>query len=160
MGCSSASLGQAVAPAPAYRTAPQPAATGPQPVPRAVFIQTMDAEFGQADADKNGILTKAKIESAQRSVALLTLQSRNRPAFAALDKDRNGSLSQAEFAALSSQPPPPNPDAALTQTDGNRDGQVTLVEYRAGKLVNFDKMDGDRDGIVSVAEMKAGGLIK
>ena len=120
----------------------------------------MEAEFQQADADKNGILTKAEIETAQRRVALLTLQNRNRAAFAALDKDRNGMLSQAEFGALSTQPPPPNPGAVLTQTDGNRDGQVTLVEYRTGKLANFDKMDADRDGIVSVAEMKAGGLIK
>ena len=44
--------------------------------------------------------------------------------------------------------------------DANRDGSVTLVEYRAGKLVNFDRMDTDKDGIVSAAEMRAAGIIR
>ena len=54
----------------------------------------------------------------------------------------------------------PNAAPVLAQTDTNRDGQITMVEYRAGKLANFDRMDSDKDGIVSVAEMKAAGVIK
>ena len=44
--------------------------------------------------------------------------------------------------------------------DLNRDGSVTLVEYRTAKLVNFDRMDSDKDGVVSPAEMKAAPLLR
>ena len=69
-------------------------------------------------------------------------------------------LCQAEFASLNLPTPPVNAGVLLSQVDLNRDGQVTLVEYRTGKLRNFDSMDVDKDGIVSVAEMKTGGLVK
>ena len=42
----------------------------------------------------------------------------------------------------------------------NRDGQITLIEFRTSKLANFDRMDSDKDDIVRDAEMKAAGLIK
>ena len=56
----------------------------------------------------------------------------------------------------------PQPDAAKepAQVDANRDGKATLVEFRTGKLVNFDRMDADKDGVVSPPEMRAAGLIK
>jgi Ca2+-binding EF-hand superfamily protein len=138
---------------------PKPAA-GAVAVPRNVFITTMDSEFKKMDADKNGILTKKEIEDFQRSTSILVAQRRNVALFQALDKDKNGQLSPAEFASLPMTTPPPNAAPILAATDGNRDGQVTLIEYRAGKLRNFDAMDADKDGIVSPAEMKAAGLIK
>jgi Ca2+-binding EF-hand superfamily protein len=138
---------------------PKPAA-GAVAVPRNVFITTMDAEFKKMDADKNGILTKKEIEDFQRSTSILVAQRRNVALFQALDKDKNGQLSPAEFASLPMNIPPPNAAPILAATDGNRDGQVTLIEYRAGKLRNFDSMDADKDGIVTPAEMKAAGLIK
>ena len=130
------------------------------PVPRTEFIQVMDTEFKQMDADKNGILTKKEIEDFQRSTSILIARQRNVALFQALDKDKNGQLTPAEFANLPMNVPPPNPAPVLTQTDTNRDGQITMVEYRTGKLASFDRMDADKDGIVSVAEMKAAGLIK
>jgi Ca2+-binding EF-hand superfamily protein len=48
----------------------------------------------------------------------------------------------------------------LQRFDSNHDGVISLVEYRAGTLANFDKLDTDKDGVVTPAEMKAGGLIK
>jgi Ca2+-binding EF-hand superfamily protein len=132
----------------------------PGPVPRTVFIQTMDAEFKQQDADKNGILTKKEIEDFQRATSALVAQQRNVAFFQALDKDKNGQLTAAEFAALPMSVPKPNAVPVFAQTDANRDGQVTAVEYRAGKLRNFDNMDTDKDGTVTAAEMKAAGLIK
>ena len=142
--------------------APRPAApqSNAQPVPRTTFIQTMESEFRAMDADKNNILTKKEIEDFQRSASAILAQRRNAAVFQALDKDNNGSLSPGEFAAVPMNVPAPNAAPVLAQTDANRDGSVTLVEYRAGKLVNFDRMDTDKDGIVSPAEMKAAGLIK
>jgi hypothetical protein len=132
----------------------------PAPVARTVFIQTMDTEFSKMDADKNGILTKKEIEDYQRALTMFVAQSRNVALFQALDKDKNGTLTPAEFAALPMNVPPANAAPVFAQADLNHDNQVTRVEYRAGKLTNFDRMDTDKDGIVTAAEMRAAGLIK
>lgn len=140
-----------------------PAASRPAaavPVPRAAFIQTMDAEFGIMDADKNKIVTKAEIEQFQRAAALREAQARVRALFAQLDRDRNGQLSSAEFERLAIASPSPNAMPVLSQNDLNRDGKITLVEYRTAKLANFDRMDADKDGVVSITEMTTAGLIK
>lgn len=129
-------------------------------MPRAVFIQTMENEFRVMDADKNNVLTKKEIEDSQRAASAILAQRQNAAAFQMLDKDKNGALSPGEFAAVPMRVAQPNAAPVLAQTDANRDGSVTLVEYRAGKLVNFDRMDTDKDGVVSPAEMKAAGLIK
>ncbi|MEO6580343.1 MAG: EF-hand domain-containing protein [Sphingomicrobium sp.] len=140
----------------------QGASTTPQavPIPRATFIATMDAEFKKVDADKNGIITTKEVEDFQRAIAGLVAQQRNVALFQALDSDKNGQVSPAEFTRLPMNNPQPNSAQFLGQVDGNRDGKVTLVEYRSGKLVNFDRADADKDGVVSVPEMKAAGIIK
>lgn len=120
----------------------------------------MDAQFGVMDADKNNVLTRKEIEDFQRAALARMAQRQNAATFQSLDKDKNGALSPGEFAALPMNLPRPNAAPVLAQTDSNRDGSITLVEYRASKLVNFDRMDSDKDGIVSPAEMKAAGLIK
>jgi hypothetical protein len=137
-----------------------PTNAGPVPIPRTTFIETMDSQFRLMDADKNGILTRKEIEDFQRATAMLVAQERNVALFKALDKDKNGQLSPAEFAALPMNVPAANAAPVLAQTDGNHDGQVTLIEYRAGKLRNFDAVDADKDGVASLAEQKAAGIIK
>ena len=161
-GSGSSALAQSARPpAPRPATPSAPAATpGGVAIPRAMFIETMDSEFRKMDADKNGILTKKEIEDFQRATSILVAQRRNVAFFQALDKDKNGQLTPAEFAALPMSVPQPNAAPVLAQTDANRDGQVTLVEYRSGKLQNFDRLDTDKDGVVSPTEMKAAGLAK
>ena len=130
------------------------------PVPRAAFIQTMDGEFGKMDADKDKMLTRVEVEQFQRAAALAEAQARARTMFNQLDADRNGQLSLAEFGKMAITPPQPNPALVLGPSDLNRDGKVTLIEYRTAKLANFDRMDADKDGVVSVVEMKAAGIVK
>ena len=132
----------------------------PVAVPRTAFIQTMDTEFNKMDANKDKLVTRTEIEQFQRAVAVVEAQARARALFNQLDSDRNGQLSVTEFARMAGAPAAPNPAAVLGPGDLNRDGQVTLVEFRTSKLANFDRMDSDKHGIVSVAEMKAAGLIK
>lgn len=132
----------------------------PDPIPRATFILTMDAEFRKMDADKNGLLTRQEIDGFLRATSVLAAQQRNAALFQALDKDQNGQLSALEFGGLPMSVAQPSAAQDLAQVDANRDGQATLIEYRAGKLVNFDRMDADKDGVVSPAEMRAAGLIK
>ena len=134
--------------------------TGPVPVQRSQFIATMDAEFKVRDADKNGIVTKEEIEAYQRSLFARANQERRAALFQQLDADKNGQLSKTEFGGLNLPTLPVDATPLLSTVDLDRNGRVTLVEYRTGKLRNFDRMDADKDGIVSVAEMKAGGVIK
>jgi len=156
--CATGAIGQGAKSGQAQR--PAAAALAPEPVARSIFIATMDAEFKKMDADKNGILTRREIEDFQRATLGLAAKQRNLAIFTALDADKNGQLSPTEFARLPMSLGKPDAAPILAQVDGNRDGQATLIEYRVGKLRNFDQMDVDKDGVVSVAEMKAAGVYK
>ena len=149
-----------VAAAPAFGQPKPAAAAANQPLARTQFIADMDAEYRKMDADKNGQLTRIEIEQYQKLQAVAQASARNRAWFSQLDADKNGQLSPAEFGKMAVASQPPNATPVLSQTDLNRDGRVTLVEYRTAKLANFDRMDADKDGIVTVPEMKAAGLVK
>ena len=112
------------------------------------------------DADKNGQVTRSETEAFQRAVAVAESGARARALFSKLDTDRNGQLSMAEFAKAQSGPPQVNGQPFVTQLDANKDGKVSLVEHRAGKLRRFDNIDSDKDGTVTAAEMRAAGVIK
>jgi Ca2+-binding EF-hand superfamily protein len=111
------------------------------------------------DADKDKIVTKAEIEQFQRAANLRQAQAKARALFARLDADKNGQLSVTEFEQMAS-PTSPNAAPVLAQNDLNKDGKISIVEYRTAKLANFDRMDTDKDGVVTVPEMKAAGLVK
>ena len=129
-------------------------------VPRALFITQMDQEFGKMDADKNGKVTRAEIEGYDRAVALGNARTRAQATFNQLDIDRNGQLSPAEFMKLVTASPAVDGRPMLATLDLNKDGQISLIEHRAGKLSNFDRIDADKDGVVTVAELKAAGVGK
>jgi Ca2+-binding EF-hand superfamily protein len=129
-----------------------------QPIPRTQFIADMDTQFRKMDADKNGLLSRVEIEQFQKLTAIAEAQARNRALFAQLDADKNGQLSPAEFARVNAPAPAANATPMLNREDGNRDGQISLVEHRTATLANFDRLDTDKDGTVTPAEMKAGGI--
>ena len=131
-----------------------------EPVARLAFIATMDTEFKKMDADKNSVLTRKEIDDFERIKVALAARQRNGALFRLLDSDKNGLLTAGEFASLPMNMPTPDVVGILSQTDSNHDGKVTLIEFRSGKLVNFDRMDSDKDGIVSVSEMRAAGIIR
>ncbi len=159
-GLQSVAAAQVPLSAPAQPAASGTAAAGLEPVTRPAFVQAMDAEFRQMDTDHNGILTKTEIENNQKKLFAEIAQERNRAMFDKLDVDKNGQLSRGEFAALAMLNRQPNAAPLLAQVDINHDGSVTLLEFRTGKLRNFDNMDTDKDSVVSVEELKAAGLIK
>ena len=137
------------------------AAPAAVPIPRAQFIVEMDAQFHKMDADRNGLITRTEVEAYQRGVALAATAQRARTAFTALDADKNGQLSFAEFEKLvAAQPVTANGQPFMAQMDLSKDGQISLIEHRTATLANFDRMDTDKDGVVSPAEMKAAGLGK
>lgn len=129
-------------------------------VPRATYITVQDGEFRKMDADKDGQVTRAEAEAFQRADAVARAGQRARAVFNQLDADRNGQLSFAEFAKTQSGAPQVNAQPFIAQLDLNKDGRVSLVEHRAGKLRYFDNIDTDKDGVVTAAEMKAAGVLK
>ena len=133
--------------------------TGAQPILRANFVAQMDAQFGKVDGDKNGQLSREEIEQFEKQKALAEAQARNEAWFEQLDTNKNGQLSAAEFAKMVREPPAPSAQPMLSREDGNRDGQVSLVEHRVATLANFDRIDADKDGVVTPAEMAAGGVV-
>ena len=136
----------------------QPTATGQ--VPRADYITTMDTEYRKMDGDKNGKVTRAEIEAFERGAALGQARARAQALFTQLDVDRSGQLSPAEFGKMVSGSPSVDGRPLLAKLDTNKDGSISLVEHRAGKLAYFDQIDSDKDGVVSTAEMRAAGVIK
>lgn len=130
-----------------------------EPLTRAQFIQQMDAEFARLDADQSGFVTAEEIVASQRSAAQAEALRQNQVVFARLDQDGNGSLSPQEFAALANPGAVPvDATPLMQQFDGDRDGTITLIEYRVTTQANFDRVDGDRDGIVTPMEMRAAGV--
>ncbi len=135
-------------------------AQGSGDVPRATYINVQDGEFRKMDADNDSQVTRAEAEAFQRSVALAQSGARARALFGQLDSDRNGQLSFAEFARTQSGAAQVNGQPFIAQLDLNKDGRVSLIEHRAGKLRYFDNIDTDKDGTVTAAEMKVAGVIK
>ena len=129
-------------------------------VPRTDYIAQMDLEFGKMDADKNHQVTRAEIEAYDRATAVANARSRAQATFIQLDVDKNGQISQAEFMKLVTGTPSADGRPLLAKLDSNKDGQISLIEHRAGKLSYFDQIDGDKDGVVTIAEMKAAGVVK
>lgn len=136
-------------------------ATADQPLARADFIQQMDAEFKRYDGDGSGTVVPEEVAAAQRSAAQTEALRRNGEVFQSLDRDGSGTLGPDEFAALvDTTDVQADPDPLMAQFDTDRDGVVTLVEYRIVTQANFDRIDTDRDGIVSPAEMRAANIIR
>jgi Ca2+-binding EF-hand superfamily protein len=149
----------ALASAPLVAQQPRAVAAPQSPdVLRAAFIATMDAEFRRRDTDGNGTITRAELERFEGAAAFAAAQLQNRDLFRRLDADRNGMLSPGEFAALVGAPAAPDVSAQMSRLDGNRDQQVSLIEYRAATLAGFDRLDTDHDGIVTAAELRAGNI--
>ena len=138
--------------------AARPSVQQAQPLPRSLFISNMDLEFKKMDADHDGYLTAKEVEAYLTAQIIAAAEARKRALFTALDTDHDGKLTVDEFMRLPSNEPAPNPKPMIDHFDANHDGKVSLIEYRAGTLVSFDRLDTDKDGIVTPAEMKAGGI--
>lgn len=149
-----AAVALAAAPAPAQ----PPRAAAPPPIPRATFIDNMNADFARMDTNHDGKLSRAEIEAWQQKQAAAEIMARNHAIFVQLDTNHDGQLSPEEFSRFHAEPPPPNATPMLQRFDTNHDGVISEVEFRAGTLANFDRLDTNKDGVVDAAEMKAGGV--
>lgn len=139
---------------------PTPAATqAPQQVTKAQFQQNVDARFGAVDTNKDGMLTREEITTAQAKAlqqAQAAESQRIEAEFKKLDTNHDNQLSLAEFkAAAPSLRAAETPDKMIADLDSNKDGKVSAAEYRAQPLANFDKADANHDGTLTAAELAA-----
>ena len=134
-------------------------AAAPEPLTRQTFIAQMDAEFKRLDGDGNGMVVAEEIVASQQQAAQAEAIRQNQQVFAQLDRDGNGMLSPQEFAALANPSAiPTDASPLMTQFDTDKDGIITLVEYRISTQANFDRVDSDRDGVITDMEMRAAGI--
>jgi Ca2+-binding EF-hand superfamily protein len=125
----------------------------PQPVSKAAFLSAMQGEFAEIDANKDGTVSTAEVDSA-RNKAVATLAARRaETAFAQLDTDKNGTLTPAEFAKLI-KPADKLPPSPIMGFDANKDGRITTAEYKAGMEARFARLDANKDGVVTPAEAR------
>jgi Ca2+-binding EF-hand superfamily protein len=154
----SPALATAAAPAAAPKTvAPKPAA---QALTRAAMTNQLDKTFKAIDTNGDGTVTAAEIGAAELKVLQQragAARTRMDAEFGKLDTNHDGQLSKVEFMAASPQAPTAAPNGAtlLARLDKNKDGKVTVDEYRAPQLAAFDRLDTNHDGTISATERQA-----
>ena len=131
-----------------------------KPVTQAEISAKLDADYADMDGDKDGKVTPAEIDArlVKSAEAKIELIKKDRDAaFAKLDTNSDGSISRAEFDEKAKLPTIKQPDAKpfLDRFDADKDGAITLEEFRGPTLANFAKMDANKDGTVTPSEANA-----
>jgi len=111
------------------------------------------------DTNHDGVLDSSEVTAAQQKeleAARAAEQQQFDAEFAKLDTNHDGSLSKAEFMAAAS-PVQLNqtPQQAIADVDSNKDGKISLQEFEARPLANFNKVDANHDGVITVQEIQA-----
>jgi hypothetical protein len=152
-----------------------------QALTRAAVEARVQAQFGRADADRDGFITQteaqARVDAARASRAEHRAERQAQRGehrarlFTQLDANRDGVISRAEFESR------PNFRAdrmgrrgfraerrgqrggfagfgqrRFEAADANRDGRISLAEAQAQALARFERLDANRDGRVTPDE--------
>ena len=142
-------------------TAPAKPAAAAKPAPtRAAVMKSLETNFKAIDTNGDGTLSQAEIAAAEAKTVqqrIATFRTRVEGEFTKLDTNKDGILTKAEFMAAAPQAPAttPNGSKMLAQLDKNKDGKISLDEYRAITLAQFDRLDTNKDGTISDAERQA-----
>ena len=143
-----------VAAAPSLAQAPAKPGAAVTSISRAMVVANAESEFKKVDTNNDGQMSRVEIETFQTASAVEMLTARNKAVFAALDADKNGQISAAEFAKLNSAPPKVDATNVL-RIDSNKDGKISLAEHRGATIATFTQFDTNKDGALSAAEVQA-----
>lgn len=99
--------------------------------------------FRQADADKDGKVTRAEFAAARNA------------RFAGIDTDKDGVLEVSELRAWKRSWPSRVRDARFKALDADGDGRIGAEEFVAQRKAAFAGIDSDKDGAVGKAEFDA-----
>lgn len=108
----------------------------------------MGRMWANADANKDGAISKAEFEAARAQ------------RFALMDGDKDGFVTEAEMRASLPNGGRRLPQAAGAQAggagarlDANGDGKVSKAEFVDGGAAQFARLDADKDGRIDKAEL-------
>jgi len=155
------------------------------PITRAAMQAQVARQFAMTDANRDGFVTKVEAEA---RMAAMGPRRQARPAksnsdhFAELDRDRNGSISRAEFDAHHANAKENRAERRESRMerradrmehreirgtglrinarqferfDANKDGLLSLAAAQVRPLARFTAADGNRDGTVTIEERRA-----
>jgi hypothetical protein len=155
-----AALALAAMPAATLAAQPEAKDEASKPITKAEISAKLDADYADMDTDKDGKVTAAEIDarlvkSAEAKIEMI--KKERDAAFAKLDTNSDGTISRSEFDEKAKLPAMKLPDAKpfLDRFDSNKDGAISLDEFRGPTLANFAELDADHDGTVSPAEANA-----
>ena len=131
-----------------------------KPITKVQIGAKLDSDFADMDADKDGKLTAAEVDARlvkSAEAKIEELKKERDATFAKLDTNSDGSISRAEFDERAKLPTIKQPDAKpfLDRFDADKDGAITLEEFRGPTLANFARMDSNHDGTLTPAEANA-----
>lgn len=118
-----------------------------------------------ADTNGDGMISKEEF-AAMKRIALLPEEKREE-LFKRLDKDGNGSLNREELGKLiRAQDGKHQMMPRLWELDKNKDGAISLEEFKAGEFIKklppegqealFRRLDANGDGVISAKDHPAG----
>ena len=133
----------------AYAQAPQE----PKTSLRTDVQKQVDRTFDQADVNNDGFLSRNET-NAMASKSAQPVIERMEKEFAAMDKDKNGQLSLAEFKAAANSRLAGQAVVGADRLDTNKDGKISPAEFRTPILSTFDRADTNKDGKLTAEEAK------
>ncbi|HOY77875.1 MAG TPA: EF-hand domain-containing protein [Hyphomonadaceae bacterium] len=140
---------------------------------KAEFDAGQRARFNEIDTNKDGFITAEERQAHHKAAADTHRAELAKARFADLDKDKNGQLSQSEFATGGPRPDgkgsdrdhggprkggPGKPERVKADGDretADKDLKVSFAEFSARGAEAFARADANKDGTVTVAELQA-----
>lgn len=125
------------------------------------FSDVRERRMAAVDADRDGGVNREEFLAAERKAA----ERRRTRIFKRFDRDGDGEISRAEFAARGSRAvAKARRSGAFTRIDRNGDGKISGAEFIAAASKRaerrservFRSLDKNRDGVISRAERDAG----
>jgi len=128
------------------------------PTTRAEVIKLLDARFAKIDANADGGLTPAELQTIEAQVIeaqKAEIASAVQRAFAKLDANKDGRLSLEEYGAAAPKidaKPAENAAELVRLLDTDKNGKISGDEFKRRTLAGFDKLDTNKDGTVTPTE--------